>query len=78
MDSHKFLISEMNFIDKVLGEWYTHKKKEQKKLLELIDSYDDNKDGVMQFSEFEELLKYLEPKITKKEIQKLFNEALSM
>ena len=65
-DSHKFLISEMTFIEKILCEWYNVKKKEQKKLLELIDQFDENKDGVMQLSEFEELVKHLEPKIQKK------------
>lgn len=72
VDSHKFLISESNFIEKVLIEWYNHKSKESKKLVELIGTYDDNKDGVMQFSEFEALLSHLEPKVTKKQTLKLF------
>jgi len=47
----------------VLSEWYNFKKREQKKLLDLIGQYDENKDGVMQLSEFESLLTYLEPTV---------------
>ena len=49
----------------MLCEWYHFKKREQKRVIELINSYDDNDDGVMQLSEFEELVRYLEPTVTK-------------
>ena len=77
-ESHKFLISELTFIEKVLVEWYHVKKREQKRILELINQYDENQDGVMQLSEFEELIKFLEPKVSKMNVLKLFKEALSM
>lgn len=77
-ESHKFLISELTFIEKVLSEWYHFKKREQKKILELIAQFDENQDGVMQLCEFEELLKHLEPNILKKNIITMFKECLSM
>ena len=41
-ESHGFLISELTFIEKVLNEWYYFKKREQKKILDLIAEYDEN------------------------------------
>ena len=77
-ESHKYQISELTFIEKILQEWYAHKATEKKVIMELIDKYDDNKDGVMQLSEYEEIMTHLEPGITKKTIITLFKEALSM
>ena len=62
-ESHKFLISELTFIEKILNEWYNFKKREQKRVLALVHEYDENKDGVMQLCELEALLKHLEPSI---------------
>ena len=62
----------------MLSEWYQNKKRESKKILDLINEYDENQDGVMQLSEFEELLKFLEPNVSKKNVINLFKEALSM
>ena len=77
-ESHKYQISELTFIEKVLSEWYQNKKRESKRILDLINEYDENQDGVMQLSEFEELLKFLEPNVSKKNVINLFKEALSM
>jgi hypothetical protein len=40
------LISETNFIDSILIEWYRAKKEETKKIKDLIGEYDVNGDGV--------------------------------
>ena len=37
VESHKYLISELTLVEKILQEWYTHKADEKKKILELID-----------------------------------------
>ena len=76
-DSHQYLISENNFIDCVLIEWYRSKKEETKKIKELINTYDVNKDGVMQLDEFQELLKELEPGLSPQIVLKLFKNATS-
>ena len=62
----------------MLGEWYHFKNRETKLILELVRSYDDNGDGVMQLDEYEGLLVHLEPSINKKDVLKLFKEATSM
>ena len=72
------MISELTFIEKILCEWYHFKKREQKKILELVYKFDENLDGVMQLSEFEALYKYLEPDISKQNVITLFKEALNM
>ena len=41
-ESHKFLISELTFIEKILNEWYNFKKREQKRVLALVHEYDEN------------------------------------
>ena len=41
-ESHKYQISELTFIEKVLSEWYHNKKREQKRILDLINDYDEN------------------------------------
>ena len=46
-ESHKYHISELTFIEKILSEWYQNKKRESKKILDLINEYDENQDGVM-------------------------------
>ena len=77
-DSHKFVISELTFIEKMLAAWYMFKKREKIRVQELIAKFDDNGDGVMQLSEFEALILHLEPGTTKKTVITLFKEALSM
>lgn len=46
-EAHTFQISELTFIEKVLGEWYHFKKREQKQIVEMIQKFDENDDGVM-------------------------------
>ena len=46
-EAHSFQISELTFIEKVLGEWYYCKKREQKQIIEMVKSFDENGDGVM-------------------------------
>ena len=43
--SHKFLISEMNFIDKILAEWYDRRAHEKEKVLQLIHRFDESQDN---------------------------------
>ena len=62
-ESHKFTISEVTLIEKVLSEWYHFKSREQKKCLSLVKSFDMNEDGVMQLEEFVEVIRKLEPDI---------------
>ena len=42
VESHKYLISELTFIEKILNEWYNFKKREQKRVLALVLEYDEN------------------------------------
>ena len=51
-ESHKFMISEVTLIEKVLSEWYHYKSREQKVCLNMVKSFDKNDDGVMQLDEF--------------------------
>ena len=46
-EAHDYQISELTFIEKVLGEWYHFKKREQKQVLEMIKKFDENQDGQM-------------------------------
>ena len=52
-EAHQYQISELTFIQMVLGEWYNFKKREQKQILELVKKFDENDDGVMQLCEYE-------------------------
>ena len=77
-EAHTFQISELTFIEKILGEWYHFKKREQKQIVEMIQKFDENDDGVMQLSEYEAIMNEMEPGTTKKLVLKLFKEALAM
>ena len=77
-EAHTFQISELTFIEHLLGEWYYFKKREQKTILDLIKTFDDNGDGVMQLIEYEAICTELEPGITKKVVLKLFKQAINM
>ena len=46
-------------------------------MLDLVHSFDQNEDGVMQLDEFSDVLRKLEPGIDKKKILTMFKEALS-
>ena len=61
--SHKFIVSEKNFIDRILSIWYDHRAKEKERLHTFILSFDDNGDKIIQFEEFQALMKNLEPTI---------------
>ena len=52
-ESHKFLISEVSFVEKILAEWYHHQSAELEKIRQGILDFDDNGDGIMQLEEFE-------------------------
>lgn len=45
--SHKFFISEMNFIDRVLSIWYDYRAKEKEKLHNYILKFDENVDRII-------------------------------
>jgi len=74
-EAHTYKISELTFIEKVLGEWYHFRKREQRMILDLVKKFDDNGDGVMQLMEYEALLLHIEPGLSKKLVLKLFKEA---
>ncbi len=74
--SHRFLVSEKNFIDRILSIWYDHRAKEREKLHTFILSFDDNGDKIIQFDEFEVLMKHLEPAISKPKIIEFYNKCL--
>ena len=61
--SHKYLVSEKNFIDRVLSVWYDHRAKEKERLHNFILSFDENGDKIIQFEEFQVLMRSLEPTI---------------
>ena len=44
----------------------------------MIQKYDENQDGVMQLSEYQEMINEIEPGTDKKTVLKLFKEALAM
>ena len=66
------MISEQNFVDRVLNIWYDRRAEERELIIEKIKSFDENNDGVFQFDEFENLLKQMEPTISRKLILELF------
>jgi len=45
--SHKFLVSEKNFIDRILSIWYDYRAKEKEKLHNYILTFDDNGDKII-------------------------------
>lgn len=51
-NSHTFLISEHRFIEYVLSEWYDYRKAQIKELVKLIEEFDADGNGVMDFDEF--------------------------
>jgi hypothetical protein len=52
VNSHKYLISEYRFIETILTVWYEYRANQIKEIIKKIDSFDENKDGLMQFDEF--------------------------
>lgn len=75
--SHKFLISEKTFIDRLLCFWYDHRAKERTKLQDFILTFDDNGDKIIQYEEFTNLMKALEPKISNAKIIDFYNKCFS-
>lgn len=45
--SHKFLVSEKSFIDRILSIWYDYRAKEKERLHTFILSFDDNGDKII-------------------------------
>jgi hypothetical protein len=56
VNSHKYLISEYRFIETILTVWYEYRANQIKEIIKKIDSFDENKDGLMQFDEFKALI----------------------
>ena len=75
--SHKFLVSEKNFIDRILSIWYDYRAKEKEKLHNYILTFDDNGDKIIQYEEFENLMKNLEPQISKPKILEYYNKCFA-
>lgn len=44
--SHLYLISEKQFMDKILNEWYVYQGLERLKIREIIKSFDKNQDNI--------------------------------
>jgi hypothetical protein len=65
INSHKYLITELHFIEAILTVWYECRAAEIKEIIKKIDSFDENKDGLMQFDEFAALIGKLEPAVSK-------------
>lgn len=76
--SHKFFISEMNFIDRVLSIWYDYRAKEKEKLHNYILKFDENVDRIIQFDEFQVLMRSLEPTIQNAKIIEFYNKCFAI
>lgn len=76
--SHKFFISEMNFIDRVLSIWYDYRAKEKEKLHNYILKFDENGDRIIQFDEFQVLMRSLEPTIQNAKIIEFYNKCFAI
>jgi Ca2+-binding EF-hand superfamily protein len=47
-EAHKFQISEVTFIERMLTEWYFLQRREKEACFKAIKKYDENNDGVFQ------------------------------
>ena len=77
-DSHKYLLSEHQFIETVLNAWYEHRGSQIKEIIKKIGEFDENGDGLMQFDEFSQLISKLEPNVSQQKVLELFKEAIAI
>lgn len=75
--SHKYLVSEKNFIDRILSVWYDYRAKEKERLHTFILSFDENGDKIIQFEEFQALMTSLEPTIQSPKIIEFYNKCFA-
>lgn len=52
-----------NFTDRVLNEWYQQRYEEKQAIIEKVRLFDENGDLLIQFAEFDELMKQFEPNV---------------
>ena len=72
--SAKYTISEQNFIDAVLGVWYTHQADEKNVIKSFLKKFDADDNGVFNFEEFQGMMQSFEPKIPQKLTLRMFKE----
>jgi len=77
-EAHKFLISELTFIEKMLTEWYFVQRKERELCAATVKQFDENEDGIFQINEFKAMLRKFEPDIEDKKVFSLFKECCSI
>eukprot|EP00347_Sterkiella_histriomuscorum_P001583 403371470 len=73
---HAYTISKVQFLNVLLKEWDSCKRRENNKIRDIFHRFDDNGDGVLAFNEFETLMRSLDPSIKKKQVVDLFRETL--
>lgn len=56
----------------MMTEWFQIRKQEQERVKAFVESFDDSDDKVIQFGEFKEILKKLEPSVNTKQAIKMF------
>jgi len=62
------LVSKHKFVQVVFETWNLHKQDLYLELISTFKAFDDNGDGVLQFTEFENLMRTLEEKLNTKQI----------
>jgi len=70
----KYMITKTRFISIIIEEWKIHKERIYDRLIQIFKRFDDNRDGVLTYEEFETLVNNIEPNLSQQKISNLFNE----
>lgn len=75
---HNYLTTYQTFLEVILDVWEEEKRYDHAHFMSKFYEFDENKDGVLVFEEFEALITNFQKNMAKDDIATLFNETLEM
>jgi len=71
-----FIIPKNQYLNIIMEEWLNYCQIEKKEIMQVFKKYDTNSDGVLSLSEFEVLIKDIDPHMAHTDTIKLFMNVL--
>ena len=74
--SHQYIISEIQFLEQILNQWYNFRADELSRCMTMIHTFDMNADKMMSYEEFKKLFEKLEPSLAADKVLRLYQKCI--